>query len=407
MLMRSITVVWAILISGGLLMGPRLLSAQKNAAPAGQLPILGWYSIPASQTTLARYQELKEAGITCSFTFFSSSKEVEDALRIARKVGVKLIISCPELKTNTAATVKRFKHDPALAGYFLTDEPAPKDFDTLAHWVREVQRADPSHFCYINLLPNYADMRQLGVKDYREYVRQFIEKVPVKLLTFDFYPIVGDTIRDSWYENLEVFSEEAKKAGRPFWAFALTTAHASYPIPTPAQLRMQMFSNLAYGAQGLEYFTYWTPESKTWDFHKGPVTRDGHRTEVYDRIKVLNKEIERLSDVFLGATLVSVSHAGDKVPAGTRRLTTLPGAIRKLSTSGSGAVVSVLKNGKFEYLVIVNRNFKRPMELTVETDPTVERVLTDGTAVPADTYHYPLGVLPGDIVIYRWINAKH
>jgi hypothetical protein len=383
------------------------VSAQLKAAPSGKLPILGWYSIPANQTTVERYQELKNSGLTCSFTFLSNADEVEKALKAAQKAGVKLIISCPELKTSTVATIKRFMKNPALAGYFLTDEPRSADFDSLALWVRAIQGADPSHFCYINLLPNYADMRQLGVRDYRDYVHQFIEKVPVKLLTFDYYPVVGDTIRDSWYENLEVFSDEAGKAHRPFWAFALTTAHATYPVPTPAQLRMQMFSNLAYGAQGLEYFTYWTPESKTWDFHKGPITPDGKRTEVYDRMKAMNKKIQAFSGVFLGAKLISVGHTGKEIPSGTHRLETLPEPVRKLSTPTGGAIVSVLRNGNYEFLVIVNRSFKWPMELMLETDPGVQRILTDGTTVPANSYHYPLGVLPGDVVIYRWGSTQH
>jgi len=402
--MCNLKTLYVTLLSGCLLMSSHTVSGQQNAAPSGQLPILGWYSIPANQTTVARYQELKEAGITCSFTFFTESKDVEKALDIAGQVGIKLIISCPALKTNTAATVKRFMKHPALAGYFLTDEPAPKDFDSLAQWVKAIRDIDDAHFCYINLLPNYADMHQLGVKDYRDYVRQFIEKVPVKLLTFDYYPIVGDTIRDSWYENLEIFSDEARKAGKPFWAFALTTAHASYPVPTPAQLRMQMFSNLAYGAQGVEYFTYWTPVSKTWDFHKGPLTADGKRTEVYDRMKALNGKIKMLSGVFLGATLVSVAHTGDQIPSGTQRLTTLPTPIRKLSTTGSGAVVSFLKKGKFDFMVVVNRNFKRSMQLMLDADAKVERVMNDGTLVPANSYHYPLSILPGDMVVYRWVD---
>jgi len=395
------------LIAGGVVLSGGSVTAQLKAAPSGKLPILGWYSIPANQTTVQRYQELKNSGLTCSFTFLSDADEVDKALRVARKAGVKLIISCPELKTNTVATVKRFMKDPALAGYFLTDEPAPKDFDSLALWVKAIQGIDSSHFCYINLLPNYADMRKLGVRDYRDYVHQFIEKVPVKLLTFDYYPVVGDTIRDSWYENLEIFSDEARKAHIPFWAFALTTAHATYPVPTPAQLSMQMFSNLAYGAQGLEYFTYWTPESKTWDFHKGPITHDGKRTEVYDRMKAMNKKIEAFSDVFLGAKLVSVAHTGNEIPPGSHRLETLPAPIRKLSTPTGGAIVSVLRKGNYEFLVIVNRSFKWPVALMLETDPGVQRILTDGTVLPANSYHYPLGILPGDVVIYRWGSKRH
>jgi len=35
--------------------------------------------------------------------------------------------------------------------------------------------------------------------------------------------------------------------------------HIVYPQPEMSHLRIQAYTNLAYGAQGLEYFTYQTP----------------------------------------------------------------------------------------------------------------------------------------------------
>src|SRR5437868_3488260 len=88
---------------------------------------------------------------------------------------------------------------------------------------------------------------------------------------------------------------------RPLQAttFALTVAHGPYPIPTIEQLRVQVFSDLAYGAQGIQYFTYWTSKSDTWNFHEAPIDVSGKRTAVYDRVKQMNAEIRALSPVFL------------------------------------------------------------------------------------------------------------
>lgn len=36
----------------------------------GDIPRLAWYSVPAGETTLQRYRELKDAGITVNFSFF-------------------------------------------------------------------------------------------------------------------------------------------------------------------------------------------------------------------------------------------------------------------------------------------------------------------------------------------------
>lgn len=367
-----------------------------------QIPILAWNGIPPVETSNARYEELMESGITYDFTSFPDLKTMMKALKIAKKNGIKMIISCPELETDTKKTVRRFMHNPAVAGYYLKDEPSSKDFPELAERVKKIRTIDDNHFCYINLFPNYANEEQLGTKTYREYVNLFIKEVPIKHLSFDHYPVIGDSLRKRWYENLEIFSEEARKAGKSFWAFALTVSHGPYPIPTVAELRLQVYSNLAYGAQGIQYFTYWTPKSDIWDFHHGPITLDSKRSEVYDRIKLVNKEIKNLSWVFLDAKVVSIGHTGDTIPLGTKRLIKLPQPIKVLKTTGSGAVVSVLKKGTDFFLVVVNRDFMNAMRLTIDCDSTVKKVMKDGSIVQASAYINTMVIDPGDAAIYMW-----
>jgi hypothetical protein len=139
-----------------------------------------------------------------------------------------------------------------------------------------------------------------------------------------------------------------------------------------------------------------------WDFHNGPITADGKRTEVYDRIREVNREIKKLSKVFLGARVLSVTHTGNTIPAGTKPLAQLPDPIKMLKTEGKGAVVSVLENGDKNYLVIVNRDFLSPMKLTLECNPEVKRILKDGSDVPVSAYAATQVVDPGDAAIYSW-----
>ena len=381
--------------------------SQNKIKLSGQIPILAWIGVPQEETTIARYEELRASGITHNFSMFSNAEAMEKALKIAQKTGVKMIVSCPELKTDPEKIVRRFMNHPAVAGYYLRDEPGRNDFQELGEWAKKIRAIDDKHFCYLNLLPNYADENQLGVKTYREYVNIFIKEVPLQLLSFDHYPIIGDSsrsVRENWYENLEIFSDEAAKAKKPFWAFALTVAHGPYPIPTLAALRLQVYSNLAYGAQGIQYFTYWTPKDTQWDFHNGPITLESRRSEVYDKIKLMSGEIKNLSGVFLGAKLVSVAHTGKSIPLGTKRLLELPKPIQVLETEGTGAVVAVLEKGTDLFLVVVNRDLINTMQLTIKVDSTVEKVLKDGSLVPADTYMSTIVIEPGDVAIYRWPN---
>ena len=172
-------------------------------------------------------------------------------------------------------------------------------------------------------------------------------------------------------------------------------------------LRLQIYSDLAYGAQGIQYFTYWTPQGDSfWDYRFGPIGLDGKRTVAYDRVRAMNQELKALSGIFVGAKVISVRHTGDRIPRGTKRLTALPAPVKVLETEGTGAVVSLLENKGRLYLLIVNRDYERPMRLTFYADESVGRVLKDGSIVPAQAYTGVLEVDPGDAMIYTWTKKR-
>lgn len=392
--------------------------AQEKMVSETAMPIIAWYGIPEAETTLERFKELKESGININYSPYSSIAAVEKALNIAKQAGIKLLPYCPELKSDPEKTVKRLMNHPALSGYHVIDEPGATQFAELGSWVKKIQAIDKKHYCYINLLPNYASDEQLFSKDYEskpgtdvytEHVEAFLKEVPVPFISFDHYPLIekdGERmLRPLWYKNLEIVAAASQKHQLPFWAFALTAAHKPYPVPTTAEIRLQVYSNLAYGAQTLQYFTYWTPSvNPNWDFHEAPIGLDGKRTAAYDRIKLLNQEIQNLAGVFLGATLISVAHTGIQIPAGTKRLDKLPEHVQVLETSDNGAIVSLLRKGENRFLVIVNRDFKNSMKLTLAGDAAVKRILKDGSIVPASAYTNTLAIDAGDAVIYMWKN---
>ncbi len=389
-----------------MMMETNCLFSQSKIEP-DPLPILAWHGIPADQLTHSRFVELREAGFTHNFSFLSKAEEVAKALDLAAKTDVKMIITCEELQSEPEKTVRRFMNHPALAGYFLRDEPAVKDFAELGAWAKRIKAVDSNHFCYLNLFPNgpKEHLDGIGAKSYADYVNQFDEQVPLSFLSFDHYPITTGGLKAEWYENLEDIARISTERNKDFWAFALATRHLTYPLPTLAMLRLQMYSNLAYGAQGLQYFTYSTPEdSRIWDFQDGIIGLDGKRTVVYDLVKALNQELQAVSGVFKDAKVISVRHTGDIIPRGTLRLNQAPAPIKVLATEGKGAVVSHLKKGKRQFLVIVNRDYESPMKLTLVADPSLKRVMKDGTLISADVYTPITMVDPGDAMIYCWEN---
>lgn len=357
----------------------------------GQFPIVGWTGINADESAV-KFPSMKEAGFNVYLGWYDNLTEATSVLETAEDVGVKVILSCPELDMNTETTVQEMAEYSSLYGYYIDDEPEVEEFSTLSKRVSKIQSFDTEHPCYINLYPNWA---WGGPENYSYKVRTFLKKVPVPFLSFDYYPIIEvngvSSLRPDWYRNLEDIAAAAKEKNVPFWAFGLALSHTLsdvfYPIPTLAELRLQMFSNLVYGAQGFQYFTYWGV------YHDAP-------TVVYDRVKTVNQELQNLADIFLGANIISVWHTGSEIPAGTHPLGQLPAPIKSLATSDQGAVVSYLEKGDNQYLAIVNRDYKSRMELAITFDPSVKQVLKSEATV--EVTNGTVSVDAGDMVLYVW-----
>jgi hypothetical protein len=401
------------------------VKSQEKLKPAGTIPVMSWGGIAQTEISVENYKKLKDVGVNIDIAFFASADAIATALDAAGKAGVKLMISCPELKSDPEKTANRFKNHTALEGYYLGDEPGKPLFQELADIQKRLKTADPKHYSFVNLYPNInSNKSKFGTKDYEEYISTFDKLFPAPYISFDFYPVVDGGLHPRWFENLEFFANKYQKEGRPFWAFALTTSYLAYSddavqpslndfyqlysaykpektfvhdIPTLSSLRLQIYADLAYGAQGIEY----------WSFRGfgSPLDAQGKRTVVYDRLQKVSNEIQQLSGVFLGAKVVSVAHTGLNIPNETKRLVQLPAPIKLLETVGEGAVVSVLENGKNTFVVIVNRDFKNTMKLIISTDDSVKKVLKDGTLIPATDYANATEVEPGDAAIYMFPTA--
>jgi len=368
--------------------------AQGYKNPTGkEFPILAWYSIPPSDISRERFLELREAGFNLSTSDFKNIADAQAGLKACRGTGVYQIVSCPEMDANTEETVKLFKNNKMTALYFLRDEPSTKDFPALSEIYQHIKATDPKHPVYLDLFPTYAPLEALGAKDYRDYIERSVNEIGTGFISYDHYPVTVEGLRPDYYENLEIVSDVAKQHGQTFWAFALALAHGDwYPVPTREALRYQVFSNLAYGAQGLEYFTYW------WAL----IGYDKKRTEVYDLVKEMNKEVQALSYVFLGAEVQWVRHTGETIPQGTQRLESLPEQFTKLESDGCGLVVSHFKNSGKNYLMIVNRTIDQRQKVTVERSEDVKRIMPDGSSRNASLYSDSLIVDPGDCLIFQW-----
>jgi hypothetical protein len=356
------------------------------------MPILGWYGIPSEYISVERYKDMAEAGFTIDFphahNFVSEPDKCFAALDAAQAAGMQLAIMADALLQFSEANRAKLMTHPALHHYHIIDEPSEKIFADLAAKVKAVQAIDKQHPCYINLFPTNASTDMLGSPTYREHVVNFLKTIPTTFLSFDHYPIRQidgkRTLREDYYENIEIIADEAKKAGLPFWAFALATAHWDYPAPTLSDLRLQVYTDLAYGAQCIQYFTYWNPaDNSMWNQELAPMTSTGKKTEIYTTVQTMNREIIALSKVFLNVKVIWTAHTG-VIPKGCTELdkSKLPSVVKSLEISEPGALVSLLEKGDDRFLVIVNHDVNKEITVAVAGSSGLRMVNKDGSVVP-------------------------
>ena len=356
-----------------------------------------------SEINQFRLDFAKECGFDTHLGLYRAKESAIASLDAAARKGIEVIISFPQIKDSTEAAVSLIKDHSALFAYHLKDEPDTSDFGWLGCLRDMIYELDPAHPCYINLLPNWA----WGVSEYSEKIEHFASKIDVPFYSFDNYPITevnGEVVvREDWYRNLEEFSLMASNHSKPFWGFALAKAHSItnpwpdtvYSEPTLEQLRLQVFSNLLYGAQAIQYFNFTGLVD--------PVTCE--KKPAFDLVRQVNSEIRAYSSVFAGCSVLGVWHTGATIPSGTQPLTSMPHKkVKSLDMSCSegtpsfkGGVVSLLENRGTTYLVIQNRDLYNPSALDIEFTSRVKHLTPDG---PIRVTQTSLELTPGNIAIF-------
>ena len=385
--------------------------------------IVSWGGISAEKADTL-YSLAKECGFDTHLGLYSTQEKALASMDAAERAGIGIIINFPQLKDSTDAAVAMIKDHPALVAYHIKDEPVVADYQWLSGLCKKIESIDTLHPCYVNLLPNWS----WGVEEYRANIEGFASEFDLPFYSFDNYPVIevdGATqIRPDWYRNLEEFSAMARRHGKPFWAFALAKAHsitepqvAVYTEPTLGHLRLQVFSNLLYGAQAIQYFNF-TGIVDPSTCEKKPA---------FDLIKQVNSEVLAYSPVFAGCSVSGVWHTGDSIPCGTVSLDAMPDGMPhervrslRIRPAGSetesdvpaiggdvsssfgdrqmGAVVSLIENGGDAYLAVQNRSCMEAAVLDISFDGLVSLVTSDGLV---RFNGQPIVLEPGDVAIFQ------
>lgn len=343
---------------------------------------MAWHGPTRQQTSLEAFQQLKNAGFSINFSNYGERDFNLQALDWAAQAGIQLLLADPRLDylvQNRFAPLHRldslvldYQKHPAFFGYYLKDEPSQYEFERLAEVAKYLRQKDPIHPSYINLFPTYASPLQLGADSYFAYVQNFLDQVQPHFLSFDHYPILEKGLRPDFYQNLEIIRRAALGKRIPFWAFTLSVPHSPYPTPHITHLRLQLYSALAYGARGLQYFTYSTPISNQWNFRDAILGLDGRLTSTYEATKRVNEEILRIAPLISQMQSEAVCHS-QPIPTGCIGLQPhLP----IVSVYGSDILMGFFrdKNGHY-YVLLVNKNYNTGAMPKIYFSQKVRRLL--------------------------------
>ena len=289
-------------------------------------------------------KQLKEGGFN---TVWANTPEELD---IAAKYGLRAIYSVdpttewakvdlddPAQKAALEARINRVKNHPALYIYEHYDEASADLFPGLARVKEFINALDPDHACWHNLLPTYANHKQLGVggKDgepermgfggdkiaaYWEHVRLFCDIYQPEFITYDHYQLKTDGDSRNYFLNLGIVRQNAAARRVPFWnglqACTWVPGNLASPrsprIPNVDEMRYLAHTTAAYGASGLYWYVYGCKG------HRGMIAETNGTVGVkYEGVKKINREFIAFSRVLRGLSFRGAYLQGAHAPGAT------------------------------------------------------------------------------------------
>ena len=367
----------------------------------GEFPILAWYSLQ-DDLSKERFMELADAGFNISFSYATDSivPQMRRAIKSIKGTGVKLLIPFRGPWVNLTPIVANFRDDADLWGWYVADEPSYDQFDEVKRFVDRIRALDSTHPFYINLLPTYAPISSFADASYEQYVTKYVKMFSPPFLSFDHYPITSNGVRKDFYKNLDIISAVANQNGIPFWAFACSVKYSGgVPAPKLEHIKLEVYSALAFGAQGIEYFTYTIPRNEHGGNHfsDAPLDSNQKRTRTYDYIKEVNTRLRSLERFFNDA---KVNYRGalegtlEGIADYEKR--EFPKGIVSVSSS-TPLLASWIQNAAGSIFVLVNTDIYKVSTVKVDADATIQKVSNDGQLVSVSPVEE---LLPGDMLVY-------
>jgi len=369
------------------------------------------HDVPMNANTYAEYVAVKESGINTVIplsdnTVNDGSYEVFEALDNAERAGVTYLVHDPKFgdkvkdKDSLFDQMARYSSYKSFGGIVHADEPNMKQFKNYELTGSLMKQYFPDKIYYINLFPEFAYYAALTgepvasdptrhKEQWLEYINAFYYTYKPLYFSYDNYAFTNAApeLDHDWLGNLAICTEWCKNKGIPFFGFNLATAHLNYRQPTEGEFYWQVNTNLVYGAKGLQYFTYQTPNSFTQDDPEASfINKYGEKTKTYAMAQKIHTQIKNMDHVLMNCSHQQIIQVNN-IPEGSN-LSRSPGfsfvnndigttktqAWRELTsvTCSGDLLIGCMDYRGASVFYVVNNSITNDTTATLNFDPYVE-----------------------------------
>ena len=379
--------------------------------------------VPAALMNDEQFQNLRDAGFTKALGLYEGrvglnegmteseldeksaalkervSADAEKALGLSEKYNIEyyvfneLIYNIERYTENYDKHLKSmlvgetYSESTAFKGHFLADEPSLTEMEKLVSVVDLYKKYVPNGEPFINLLPCESKQSQANYKAYLEYYfNNFAGKLGY--VSFDHYPYGSiNGINDMYLWNLEEISERAKVASVEKRGFIWSNLSANgyhRGITSAADIKLQAYTNLAYGVDEMAYFVYSSNGDSETTTNALINFRTGAKSNAYTWAKSVNNEVRSFEKAYGSFDWKGVMAFGSNAQFNelTRNLTSY-GRIKSVNSSFD-ALIGVFEDADNEFdfgakdaFMIVN--FADPLEVSEKKN--IELEFNDSTKV--------------------------
>lgn len=289
--------------------------------------------------TNEQYELINQAGINVMYGLYNNVvlefNYVKKALQHAENNDVVYVVRDSQVVglyeeedySDLTRALDKYKDYPAFGGVMIQDEPGIQSYRNLGLLNESFKRYLPDDVFYVNLLPTYASTNQLingaaggtlndDTFTYESYITRYIDEVNPRFISYDFYPLEGmqyGDLKEGYFEQMSIMRNQGLDNNIPFWVFiqSCTFAYNHLRIPNQAEVNWQVSTALAYGAKGIQYFTYYTPMEGNGNFVGGMVDKEGNINPMYYYVQEANEHIALVDSILMNSRHMGVIQHGD------------------------------------------------------------------------------------------------